>query len=161
MLDDLGKAAFSPSWGALMAHVSSFDRRRRARVMSYVEMGEDAAGVVAPIVAGALAGWRGFTAMLLARAALAVAAELYAVSIMHRRPSHAARWGRASRTAVVQSPAVVQPHAVRSQTAVRAHAAVRSRAAREPVVPSSQAGPPRHLQPSAWRARRIGLASRS
>jgi MFS family permease len=52
MLDDLGKAAFRPAWGALMAHVSSFDRRRRARTMGYVSAGEDAREAAGPIVAG-------------------------------------------------------------------------------------------------------------
>ncbi len=41
-LDDMGKAAFRPAWGALMAQISSFDKRNRARTMSWMSMGEDA-----------------------------------------------------------------------------------------------------------------------
>jgi hypothetical protein len=32
VVDDAGKAAFRPAWGALMGEASSFDRRRRARL---------------------------------------------------------------------------------------------------------------------------------
>src|SRR5262249_26706451 len=34
VVDAMGKAAFRPAWGALMAQFSSLDRRRRARTMS-------------------------------------------------------------------------------------------------------------------------------
>lgn len=77
-LDDLGKAAFRPAWGAMMAHVSSFDRRSRARVMGVISMGEDAGDIVAPIVAGLLWSWQGATALLIGRFGVAVVAEVYA-----------------------------------------------------------------------------------
>lgn len=35
-VDDLGKSAFRPAWGALMAHVSSFEPRKRARIMGWM-----------------------------------------------------------------------------------------------------------------------------
>ena len=97
-LDDLGKAAFRPAWGSLMADISSQDRRRRARIMGYLSAGEDAGDVAAPILAGLL--WTGFgvPAVLLGRAGLALVAEAYTVWLMHhapggrrgrhRRPSH-------------------------------------------------------------------------
>jgi len=50
--DDMGKAAFRPAWGALMAEISGFDKRNRARTMSWMSMGEDAGGVLSPILAG-------------------------------------------------------------------------------------------------------------
>jgi MFS family permease len=93
-LDDLGKAAFRPAWGAMMAHVSSFDRRSRARVMGVLSMGEDAGDIVAPIVAGLLYSWQGATAMLLGRVGVAVVAEAYAHVVtrsMHRRTPPSAR----------------------------------------------------------------------
>jgi MFS family permease len=77
MLDDLGKAAFRPAWGALMAHVSSFDRRRRARTMGYLGAGEDAGEAAGPIVAGFLWSTWGVTVLLAVRIVVAVAAELY------------------------------------------------------------------------------------
>jgi MFS family permease len=84
--DDLGKAAFRPAWGSLMADISSQDRRKRARIMGYLSAGEDAGGVVAPILAGLL--WTGFgvPAALLGRVAFAVVAEGYTLWLEHRAP---------------------------------------------------------------------------
>jgi MFS family permease len=83
-LDDLGKAAFRPAWGALMAHVSSFDRPRRARIIGYLSAGEDAGEAAGPIVAGLLWSAFGIPAVLGVRIGLAVVAELYALR-MNRR----------------------------------------------------------------------------
>src|SRR5437879_9564370 len=55
-LDDMGKAAFRPAWGALMAQISSFDKRNRERNMSWMSMGDEAGGVVANMVSGLLCG---------------------------------------------------------------------------------------------------------
>jgi MFS family permease len=77
VLDDLGKAAFRPAWGALMAQVSSFDRRRRARTMGYMSAGEDAGEMAGPIVAGLIWSMWGVPALLGVRIALAVVTELY------------------------------------------------------------------------------------
>jgi len=88
-VDDLGKAAFAPAWGALMAEVSSHDRTTRARVMSWMSAGEDAGSIAAPILAGLLWTAAGVPAVLLARAALALVAEVYALHLTrtsHRRP---------------------------------------------------------------------------
>jgi MFS family permease len=82
MLDDLGKAAFRPAWGALMAHVSSFDRRRRARTMGYLSAGEDAGEAAGPIVAGFLWSTWGVPVLLGVRIAVAVSAELYTLVLM-------------------------------------------------------------------------------
>jgi glutathione synthase/RimK-type ligase-like ATP-grasp enzyme/MFS family permease len=88
-LDDLGKAAFKPAWGAVMAEVSSFDRSRRARTMSWMSAGEDAGDIAAPVVAGLLWTVWGAPAVLLARAGLALAAEGWALWLTRsdaRRP---------------------------------------------------------------------------
>ena len=79
--DDMGKAAFRPSWSALMAHISSFDKRNRARTMSWMSMGEDAGAVVAPVLAGLLWSTWGITVLMALRALLAIATEVYALSI--------------------------------------------------------------------------------
>src|SRR5437899_9604249 len=71
-VDDMGKAAFRPAWGALMAQISSFDKRNRARTMSWMSMGEDAGGLVAPILAGVLWGNGGITALMGSRVLLAI-----------------------------------------------------------------------------------------
>jgi MFS family permease len=81
MLDDLGKAAFRPAWGALMAHVSSFDRRRRARTMGYLSAGEDAGEAAGPIVAGFIWSMWGVPVLLGVRIAVAVVAELYTLAL--------------------------------------------------------------------------------
>jgi len=80
-VDDMGKAAFRPAWGALMAQISSFDKRNRARTMSWMSMGEDAGAVVAPALAGFLWSTGGITVLMGARILLAIVTELYAVSI--------------------------------------------------------------------------------
>jgi MFS family permease len=80
-LDDAGKAAFRPAWGALMAHVSSYDRRRRARAMGYMSSGEDAGEIAGPILASFLWSVWGVAALLGVRIALAVATELYTVAL--------------------------------------------------------------------------------
>jgi MFS family permease len=80
-VDDMGKAAFRPAWGALMAQVSSFDKRHRARTMSWMSMGEDAGGALAPMLAGFLWGTWGITALMGARVLLAIITEAYAFLI--------------------------------------------------------------------------------
>jgi predicted MFS family arabinose efflux permease len=82
-IDDLGKAAFRPAWGALMAHVASFDQRRRARVFGSVSAGEDAGEMAGPVLAGFLWSTWGIPVLLGARIALAVVTEIYAVTLVH------------------------------------------------------------------------------
>lgn len=85
-LDDLGKAAFRPAWGSLMADISAQDRSKRARIMGYLTAGEDAGDIAAPIVAGLLWTAFGVPAVLLTRVGLALAAEGYMLWLEHRRP---------------------------------------------------------------------------
>ena len=77
LIDDAGKSAFRPAWGSLMAHVSSFDRRRRAQTMSWMIVGEDAGTIVGPILAGFLWSTWGLTVMLSVRVLLAIITEVY------------------------------------------------------------------------------------
>jgi MFS family permease len=77
-VDDMGKAAFRPAWGALMAHVAGFERQRRARTMGLLSAGEDAGEVAGPIVAGLLWSTWGVPALLGVRIGLAVVTEVYA-----------------------------------------------------------------------------------
>lgn len=77
--DDMGKAAFRPAWGALMAHVSSFDRKRRARTLSYLSMGEGMGEILGPVLAGAIWSVWGIPAVLGARVGLALISEIYAL----------------------------------------------------------------------------------
>lgn len=83
-LDDAGKAAFRPAWGALMAQVGNQDRARRARVMAWLSVGEDAGEVAGPLVAGLLWATWGIPAVLVCRIVLAVAAEIATVVAVRR-----------------------------------------------------------------------------
>lgn len=84
MLDDVGKAAFRPAWGALMARVAERDRTRRARTMGYLSMGEDAGEMLGPVVAGLIWSAFGLPAVLVVRALAGVATEIYAVRVVRR-----------------------------------------------------------------------------
>jgi len=87
-VDDMGKTAFRPAWGALMAEISGVDRKRRAQTMSWLSMGEDAGGMAAPMLAGFLWNTWGIAALMGARIVLAIVTEIYAFTI--ERNSHAA-----------------------------------------------------------------------
>jgi MFS family permease len=80
-LDDMGKAAFRPAWGALMAEVSGYDRRRRARTMGYLSVGEDAGEVAGPILAGFLWSTWGVAVLLGVRIGLSVVTEIYTIAV--------------------------------------------------------------------------------
>jgi MFS family permease len=94
-IDDLGKAAFRPAWGALMAHVASFDRRRRGRTFGSLGSGEDAGEMAGPVLAGVLWSTWGVPVLLGVRIVLAVATEVYAIALvrsLERRETIAAPW---------------------------------------------------------------------
>ena len=81
VVDGLGKAAFRPAWGALMAHVAGFDRRRRAYTMGLISMGEDGGEIAGPIAAAFLWNAYGAAAMLGTRAVVAVISEIYTIAM--------------------------------------------------------------------------------
>ena len=82
--DDMGTAAFRPAWGALMSQVARLDRRRRAQTMSWLSMGEDAGGVLAPMLAGFLWNGWGIAALMIGRMVLAAIGEVYAFAVARR-----------------------------------------------------------------------------
>lgn len=77
--DDAGKAAFRPAWGSIMAYVSDLVPKRRAQMMSWMLLGEDAGAIAGPIVAGLLWTTWGLPMMLGARVLFAIATEIYTV----------------------------------------------------------------------------------
>lgn len=79
--DDIGKAAFRPAWGALMAETAAHDKATRARTISWLSMGEDAGGVAAPVLAGFLWSTWGIGALMSVRILLAIVTETYAWAI--------------------------------------------------------------------------------
>ena len=82
--DSLGKAAFRPAWGALMATIASLDRRRRARTMSYLSLGEGLGETLGPLMGGLLWHFWGLPVLLATRLALAIGAEIYAINLNGR-----------------------------------------------------------------------------
>ena len=85
--DSLGKAAFRPAWGALMTQFSSYDRRRRARTMSYLGLGEGLGETIGPILGGLLWHFWGVPVLFGVRLILALVGEIYAIRIV-RAPDH-------------------------------------------------------------------------
>ncbi len=81
VIDAIGKAAFRPAWGALMAQAMNADRQRRARVTSYFGLGEGIGETIGPLLGGWLWQYHGVTAMLSVRVALAAVAEIYALVV--------------------------------------------------------------------------------
>ncbi|MFL5262262.1 MAG: MFS transporter [Anaeromyxobacteraceae bacterium] len=81
--DDLGKGAFRPAWGKLMARVAKEEPSTRARTMSWLGMGEDLGELLGPLLAGALWSAFGIGVALGARIALALVSEVYAVRVAH------------------------------------------------------------------------------
>jgi MFS family permease len=80
-LDDMGKAAYRPAWGALMARVSSADPASRARTMSWLTVGEDLGAVLAPAVAGIVWSTWGLPVVMAARAGMALLTEAYTFGV--------------------------------------------------------------------------------
>jgi MFS family permease len=82
--DDVGKAAFSPAWGAVMARLAERDPRRRARIMAWLGSAEDLGEMTGPIVAGLIWSLWGLPAVLMARVLLGIVTEVYALFLDRR-----------------------------------------------------------------------------
>ncbi len=80
--DSLGKAAFRPAWGTLMAQMSSHDRRRRARTMGYLSLGEGLGETLGPILGGLLWHVWGIPVLFSVRLILALIGEAYALRMV-------------------------------------------------------------------------------
>ena len=81
-VDNSGKAAFRPTWGAILADLSESDPRNRASLMAFVDSSYTVGEVLAPLVAGMLIATLGIPAMLSARVLLAIATELHAIFVI-------------------------------------------------------------------------------
>jgi MFS family permease len=88
VMDDTGKAAFRPTWGAILAEVSDAQPRRRAQTMSFLDSAYTLGEVLGPLAAGLIIGGFGVPVMLGVRAAVALAAELQAVWLIRRGSPH-------------------------------------------------------------------------
>ncbi|QQS46684.1 MAG: MFS transporter [Acidobacteriota bacterium] len=83
-VDSMGKAAFRPAWGALMAQFAGQDRKRRARTMSYLSLGEGLGETIGPILGGFIWNTWGVGAMLAVRVVMALIGETYALKISRK-----------------------------------------------------------------------------
>ena len=83
-VDEIGKAAFKPTWGAIAAKVSSFNLATRSRTMGIMEGGVDASDLTFPVLAGLLLQYFSLGVLMAVRAVLAVLAEIYAYFIMRK-----------------------------------------------------------------------------
>jgi MFS family permease len=91
VIDNAGKAAFRPAWGSLMAYVSGFDRRHRARTMSWLSVGEGMGEMLGPMLGGFLWNTWGIAVLMMTRIVLALVSEIYALwltSTMEKSQPH-------------------------------------------------------------------------
>ena len=91
VVDDAGKAAFRPTWGAILAEVSEINPQHRARTITFVDSASSLGEVVGPVVAGLLLAVIGIPGMLGARALLALATEAHALWVFRKRGKSATR----------------------------------------------------------------------
>ncbi|MEP7269861.1 MAG: MFS transporter [Acidobacteriota bacterium] len=83
-LDEIGKAAFKPTWGAVAAKVSSFNLARRGRTMGILELGVDSSDLIFPQVAGLIFQQFGLSTLMVVRGILALGAEVYTFLLMRK-----------------------------------------------------------------------------
>ncbi len=83
-IDEIGKAAFKPTWGAIAAKVSSFNLSSRSKTMGILEGGVDASDLTFPVLAGVMLQYLSLGPLMLVRAVLALVAELYGHLLMKK-----------------------------------------------------------------------------
>jgi eukaryotic-like serine/threonine-protein kinase len=83
-IDEIGKAAFKPTWGAIAAKVSSFNLARRGKTMGILEGGVDASDLAFPVIAGVMLQYLSLGPLMLARGVLALVAEIYGFFLMRK-----------------------------------------------------------------------------
>lgn len=83
-LDEIGKAAFKPTWGAVAAKVSSYNLANRSRTMSILETGVDSSDLIFPQIAGLIFQRFGLAPLMIVRGVMALAAEIYTFAILRR-----------------------------------------------------------------------------
>lgn len=83
-IDEVGKAAFKPTWGAIAAKVSSFNLSARSRTMGILEGGVDASDLAFPVIAGVMLQYLSLGPLMLLRGLLAIIAEIYGFVLMRK-----------------------------------------------------------------------------
>lgn len=83
-IDEVGKAAFKPTWGAIAAKVSSFNLSARGKTMGILEGGVDASDLAFPVIAGMMLQYLSLGPLMLLRGILALLAEVYGFLLMRK-----------------------------------------------------------------------------
>jgi pSer/pThr/pTyr-binding forkhead associated (FHA) protein/MFS family permease len=83
-IDEIGKAAFKPTWGAIAAKVSSYNLSRRSKTMGILEGGVDASDLAFPVIAGAMLQYLSLGPLMIVRGILAILAEVYGFFLMRK-----------------------------------------------------------------------------
>jgi MFS family permease/pSer/pThr/pTyr-binding forkhead associated (FHA) protein len=83
-VDEIGKAAFKPTWGAIAAKVSSFNPANRSRTMGIMEGGVDASDLAFPPIAGLLFQYLSLGVLMIVRLIIAAIAEVYAILLIRK-----------------------------------------------------------------------------
>ena len=83
-VDEIGKAAFKPTWGAIAAKVSSYNLDSRSKTMGILEGGVDASDLAFPVIAGIMLQYLSLGPLMLVRALLAIVAEVYGFVLMRK-----------------------------------------------------------------------------
>ncbi|MBI5407402.1 MAG: MFS transporter [Nitrospirae bacterium] len=78
VMDDTGKAAFRPAWGAMLAEVSDADPASRGRTISLIDSASNIGEVLGPTLAGILMAAFGLPVMLSVRVVLSLIVEIQA-----------------------------------------------------------------------------------
>ena len=85
VLDDIGKAAFRPAWGSVLAEISAAKLTHRARIIAVVDSGITLGEMLGPLLAGVLVAAFGVPAMLGVRVLLAVITEIQALIVFRKK----------------------------------------------------------------------------
>jgi serine/threonine-protein kinase len=83
-VDEIGKAAFKPTWGAIAAKVSSYNLDSRSKTMGILEGGVDASDLAFPVIAGIMLQYLSLGPLMLVRGLLAIVAEIYGFFLMRK-----------------------------------------------------------------------------
>lgn len=85
-MDDTGKAAFRPAWGAMLAEVTEQDPSRRGRTIANIDSASTIGEMLGPLLAGVMMAAFGVPAMLGLRVALSVITEVQAMVLFRKQP---------------------------------------------------------------------------
>jgi MFS family permease len=83
-IDEIGKSAFKPTWGAISAKISSYNVVQRGKTMGILEGGVDASDIAFPVIAGVILQYLSLGPLMLVRGILAIIAEIYGFFLMRK-----------------------------------------------------------------------------